>query len=392
MQLNEDQTNALNKIIVFLAQPSKKDLVLDSPAGCGKGYLLNYIHEHKSYISDKVRLLHDKFNNNFIFTSTTNESLSVLPDSAVTIYSFAGLRPIPNKESFFKFKSKSPSNLVIFVDEASYISSNAHKEIREQLPNAKIIWVMDEYQLTNVHEKKAYVATLGFPKITLSKVMRNTGYIQDVSLLLREAVKNEQYVDLKKYANGKEVELLSPFEFDTKICEEFSIKDDVKYLGYTNASVSGYNNAIHQRVFRNPPFPHKGAVGIINKYNDNIHLRCGTKVHIERVETSLVHLTHNLTVEETHLYTNKGHLIMCNDKVPKNVYNPNRYYYSDVVLPYGSTVHKSQGQSINTVFIDLPNIESCRDSEMVRRLKYVGWSRGIEKIYLKDVSCINLIK
>lgn len=42
---------------------------------------------------------------------------------------------------------------------------------------------------------------------------------------------------------------------------------------------------------------------------------------------------------------------------------------------YASTVHKSQGSSINNVFIDMKNIAICRDEMELRQLQYVSVSR-----------------
>lgn len=381
--LNQDQENALKQLIVFLARPSQKDFIIDAPAGCGKGYLLHHIYNNQRDISERVRIIDDNFTNQFRFTATTNEAVSGLPREASTIYSFAGLRPNRNN-GFFKSKTPTRDRLVVFVDEASYVGKDAYTSIRMQLPNAKIVWVMDEFQLTDVKEKKAYVSTLGFPKVEMAKVERNQGAIQQASLELRDAVKHERYIDIRKFANGNDIILLPPDSFDGELINHFKQGSNVAYLGYTNAQVGMYNSAIHQRVFNNPPFPHSGAVGIINKYNDNVNLRCGTTVHIHSVAIEEVVLEHGSKITETYLNTDQGTLIMCNDYVPMSEYNPNRWEYSDVVLPYGRTVHKSQDQSIDTVFIDMPNIESCRDPEMVRRLKYVGTSRGISKVYIKD--------
>lgn len=42
---------------------------------------------------------------------------------------------------------------------------------------------------------------------------------------------------------------------------------------------------------------------------------------------------------------------------------------------YGVTVHKSQGTSVNNVFIDMKDISICRDREELRQLQYVAVSR-----------------
>ena len=64
-------------------------------------------------------------------------------------------------------------------------------------------------------------------------------------------------------------------------------------------------------------------------------------------------------------------------------------YYDDRVVKkktfdygYASTVHKSQGSSINNVFTDMKNILSCRDELEVRQLQYVALSRARTNAYV----------
>lgn len=49
---------------------------------------------------------------------------------------------------------------------------------------------------------------------------------------------------------------------------------------------------------------------------------------------------------------------------------------------YASTVHKSQGSSINNVFIDMQNIFSCRDTMELRQMQYVSISRARKNAYI----------
>ena len=46
------------------------------------------------------------------------------------------------------------------------------------------------------------------------------------------------------------------------------------------------------------------------------------------------------------------------------------------------TVHKSQGSSINNVFIDMKDVSICRDKEELRQLQYVGVSRTKTNCYI----------
>ena len=45
-------------------------------------------------------------------------------------------------------------------------------------------------------------------------------------------------------------------------------------------------------------------------------------------------------------------------------------------------MHKSQGSTYDTVFIDLENIGSCRNPDQVARMLYVAVSRARNRIFL----------
>jgi hypothetical protein len=49
---------------------------------------------------------------------------------------------------------------------------------------------------------------------------------------------------------------------------------------------------------------------------------------------------------------------------------------------YACSIHKSQGSSINNVFIDMKNVKMCRDKEELRQLQYVGVSRARKNVYV----------
>ena len=67
--------------------------------------------------------------------------------------------------------------------------------------------------------------------------------------------------------------------------------------------------------------------------------------------------------------------------------NWDRYFYMkntfpDLRQPDASTVHKSQGSSYDTVFIDMSNISTCHNSTQVARMLYVAFSRARSRIIL----------
>jgi exodeoxyribonuclease-5 len=49
---------------------------------------------------------------------------------------------------------------------------------------------------------------------------------------------------------------------------------------------------------------------------------------------------------------------------------------------YASTVHKSQGQTIQNVFIDMKDINLCKNPDELRQLQYVSISRSKQNVYI----------
>ena len=51
-------------------------------------------------------------------------------------------------------------------------------------------------------------------------------------------------------------------------------------------------------------------------------------------------------------------------------------------LGYASTIHKSQGSTLNNVFIDSKDLGVCRNVEELRQLQYVALSRAKNNVYI----------
>jgi len=65
--------------------------------------------------------------------------------------------------------------------------------------------------------------------------------------------------------------------------------------------------------------------------------------------------------------------------------NWERYYYMQEKIPelrarHACTVHKSQGSSYDTIFIDAADLSTCRQPDMVARLLYVAVSRARKRV------------
>jgi hypothetical protein len=67
--------------------------------------------------------------------------------------------------------------------------------------------------------------------------------------------------------------------------------------------------------------------------------------------------------------------------------NWQKYYllknnYPDLRPRDAATVHKAQGSTYDTVFIDLTNLSTCRDPKMAARLLYVAFSRAKKRVVM----------
>ena len=55
---------------------------------------------------------------------------------------------------------------------------------------------------------------------------------------------------------------------------------------------------------------------------------------------------------------------------------------NNLSLGYAMTTHKSQGKTIETVYVHAQDIKSSWDNELVRRLLYVAISRASKKVVI----------
>ncbi len=401
MELNEDQNKTLDEIIKFIAQPSKEDLIIDAPAGCGKDYLLGYLYKNIEEIYKRISVIFEPINKyTCCFTATTNEAVGNMVNNfdintTVTIYKQAGI--IPWNKSY---KAVKPANVlpqIIIVNEASYVDKDLYYLLKTQIPNAKFIWVMDQDQLASGSSPEPFINIKNLPKgkeVSMNTIMRNQGNIQQASMELRKAVRNKAYVDLRKFANDTDIILLSKYDFQMKLIESLQEEEEYnlnqyRFLAYNRNVISHYNQNIASMVYNQPTFPYVGATAIVDKFNKHIGLHVGKTLKIHSV-TPIVNSYPLLngdiiTVEELHVTTACGNLLRINNSpnVAKKTLRQLgiEQAQTELRLPFGCTVHKAQGQSIDTVFIDAENIEKCFDHEMKRRLKYVAFSRAKSKIY-----------
>ena len=362
MKLNEDQQKALRKIASFLVHPTHKHCVVDAPGGCGKGYLLRYLDTHWNEVQNYCGMYAgDTEIDKTVFTATTNEAVHSLGiHTANTIYRTACLYVNKGRLTSYGKPYQAES---ICVDEASYIDEDGFNTIVAQYPNTKFIWVMDQFQLAPVKSNKPYVPSIADVTITLDTIERAQGAIASLVRDLREGVRLSHGVDIQRHHNGTDIIVCNSTEFQHRIVDSYK-KDAANCLvtAYTNKRVMEYNHAINERVLGNPEFPYIGAEGVVISFKRD-HPPVGTRFIVEE-----------LPPDNDFMYTTAGGF---------------RYSLSAsdssgllVGLPYASTVHKAQGKTVETVFVDAQDIFQTRDAELRRRLFYVAVSRASKQVVI----------
>lgn len=430
--LTDEQQAILEEVNAFLLEDDSKYFLISAPAGTGKTFLAKYLYTNV-YLKNKQKSLR-KFKD-FVFTATTNKAAGVLDanvkgagTSATTIHSFLGLT-VSNDYSTGMTKLSATNktvlktNTIIIVDECSMIDRNLFKFINDYTYKCKIIFIGDDKQLPPVGNTISPVFDLGLKVHRLSKVIRSGAHeeITEVCNQLRETVDTSVFKDIQIKGN---IKYCTPAEFREVVENHFKQPyPEGKILTYTNKRCVEYNEFIAmirgQEQFLtkdnyyicNNPIVYCGAPKsfIANKSKATI-LYNNEEIKIKDISEKLVDYATGLEYYECSFYrfmvTSQGDWKISDTpdenvmKVPakfeeylkvikylakeKNWREYFRLKEEFVDLRYrdASTVHKSQGSTLDKVFIDLTDLGTCRQTSVFSRLLYVALSRAKEEIYL----------
>lgn len=328
---------------------------------------------------------------------------------------------------------------VLFVDEYSMIDEKDHMDVRERqdsdydaIPEMKVVWIGDKHQLPPVGGPQTVVA--GGPyHLTLTKQYRNDNPLQiPLNALISFMTEEAQPAALEPVPGY--------FERGKNIVEEYrKCKEDKVMLAYTNRRVQTLNAEVAgkqdpekmDKVFS--PATQKTytfldwveAPTVIDlHYSDPLALGSKYKTLENLIESGLCkfalledeegeiwqhavvfgHYEYKITkenleaqavesnkaIETAHRgykaaawakYNPKTKLARTRSKAWRDCLS-----FKDCVIcidfPYAMTVHKSQGSTFNTVFVDSDDLATCADRnfEMYLTLMYVALSRASHKV------------
>ena len=438
--LTNDQQKAIQAIWDFLLNPNQVELIIDGGAGTGKTWLINYINQA---FYDEYKKLCSLFNikplTAIFVTATTNKAVSVLNQklsfgSAITIHKL--LKVIPSYDfhtgetilirppsSINKFVA--PKNSLIIIDECSMIDKELAYILNRDLDDSnKIIYVGDKCQLPPVNESISTIYSKAITNVNLSEPVRNKGFLPLVQLCsqLRETVLTNQFKDIQ----------LVPGVIDY-IPDEQSFINEVKsvfnkpqlthrILSYTNELSLKLNEMIATQVKQyNKPYvaneyyicnsPYKTPQVSHKVYNKQFAINNEEVVKIVSIKSKPTKKTIKATIDFDTSFEDKEQIEYYEAQVISQTthasykvnltQDPIKYrkllqklkrqkrhamyaalndFILDIRAFEAMTIHKSQGSTFETVYINLSDLGKCRNPYVVSRLLYVAVSRASNRV------------
>lgn len=413
-KLNFGQQAAADGFFKFLLGP-EKELIISGPGGVGKTFLMGHLIDEimPRYEETCILMGMEPKYTDLYMTATTNKAAEVL--------ALATNRPTQTVHSFFNLKVKDDyktgrseltktnrwcvhKNLIIFVDEASMIDQPLLNLIREGTYNCKVIYVGDHCQLAPIMEPISPIYRANLPFYELTEPMRNSNQPALMALCsqLRETVKTGVFKPIQIVPGV--IDHLSDDQMMAEIHQHFSNETESRILAYTNQRVMSYNDYI--RELRSLTTPYSVGEKLIN--NSAIQIKDGMisveeEVEIVSLSPTLedIEIDHDifLSVRSADLQNKFGQVYagmpLPEDKAHftalikyfQKEKNWNRYFFLKNTFPDlrprdAATVHKAQGSTYETAFIDLGNLSTCHNPNLAARLLYVAVTRARSQIIL----------
>lgn len=435
--LNEGQREAFGTLLRFIYDVEEMKginyISLTSGPGYGKSYLLGALYNTlPEDIQDKVH-----------FTATTNKASQELQKAVLehgvfvpeesdedvedskkvtTIYKKLSLTLFGHKKILTRITGRGPcvdEGDILVIDEASFIDEELLSFIvQDTLGKVKVIFVGDKNQLCPVgldytpifdgvleNYTKCSLPN-GYPVIELTQRMRQTNpnsYIVKYTEELKDYIegRSEHLPKIEFEEGNKEFQFLSQKQFEVSILETYNSPLTFKVLAQTNSKVAKYNALINSNI-RDDRYLIAGDIATVNTRTQ----------HYFTDESVMVLETREATVPEIKVRIKmkgkndkvyswdmlKGRYVKVTNGVKTSEYFvPNAQGktreiididtkfttgVADLRAIHSSTVHKAQGGTFDSVFLDLGSFSSNLEHKDLARLLYVAISRAKEKVYI----------
>lgn len=430
--LTKDQEKANNAFLDFLVS-DENFFVIQGAAGTGKSFLIKHLLEtfYSRYKAYCLMLQKEVKEFDIKITATTNKAVSVLEDflepilstrpeiQVATIYSLLSLKVQNNYKTgkttltfsgnHNKFTANSGVIPLVFIDEFSFASDELQEIIENTLvtgAHAKVVYVGDKYQLAPVGQTTCSVEKLQCTKTEMNEIVRNSGHILNTGTQFRQTVETGIFNPI--HFNNHDVIHCTGAEFRNLVEASFGDPNwdpsKSRILAWTNERVQQYNK--HIRSYLNLPEKFQAGEAVItNEYitgTRSYHKSVDSWVRITRVMPDpvtqygivgyMVELdgVHVGFLPDDHKKTKDLLKKLAKEKEWKKYFEIKETWL-DLRPIYASSVHKAQGSTYETVFLDLFDIGQNWNATDVARLLYVGFTRASKKVvcygYLPDRYC-----
>lgn len=405
--MNEEQQKAADNILAMLIGEDRGFCLLGK-AGTGKSFTLKAVVENVVPLANEFNKRHNiDARYRVQLTGSTHKSVAVLEDiqnsldrssthvildEPRTLYSFLQLKLVNEQGESSLRKTKEFANiyterfsLLLVIDEAGMLPKyvlNYLFEIAAKNPSMKLLFVYDHLQLSPPKSAEIPIHTYNIPSTELTKFMRSSlEYIDDINNYLRDVVKNKKIPDVSKYC----VDLN---EFTKQVNHFFTTDSKNSVLvTYTNKSTHAWNEYIYSLL---PPNSSERNIRILGEAYEYV---IGSKPSVVSTDTVVLLNDRGIStplrniqcdIVDPQVRAAKLKLLAQEAKKDKNW----RTYYAykektpDLRMAYARTAYKTQGSTFDNVFIDLPDIMSCKVPEIRNRLLYVAASRARKNLFI----------
>lgn len=410
--LSPDQENARDVFIKFLHDPEHKVMVLTGSPGTGKSYLTDHLIK---VAQQQIELLNTLCNGdkelNVAVTASTNKAARVIGDAtnfhdASTIHSYLDIKVVNDFRSGKTVLKKNANyavkeNTLVIIDEAGMLDNQMLKMITDSTCNCKVLFIGDQDQLVPIFEKECPVFAKDYLTVELTTVQRQTENNPIIGLTqkLKDTVRTGKFFELTEVPGF--IEKVDGPTFKATVEKYFlaqEYNEQYKILAWSNDRVNEYNKHI-RGLFTPQEEPQLGEIFVANSVIKNMKgavcITNDQKIRVDAVEEGTIENIAGWFITTNfgdRVFMAKDHkevlaLLKIAESEAKAAKQWTRFFYlkevfADLRPIYASTVHKSQGSTYDTVFIDLNDIGRCNTPNDVARMLYVAISRASKKIYL----------
>ena len=409
----DDQEVAYDEVYDRLAR-GERYTGLRGYAGTGKTYLVSRLVEQLVEEDCTVTVCAPTHKAVQVLTDELGEA----PVQMQTLHSFLGLRLQPTEDGEYELVAEETQDYaagVVIVDEASMIGREEWKHIEDSPFWLQWLFVGDPAQLPPVNEDPS--PALDVPGPTLETIHRQAADnpILELATQIRTGG-NGRFSST--FEDGKGVAITrNRSEFLDSVLRAFdtdAFAEDATHarvLAYRNKTVRRYNREIRtarygedaerfvegEWLVATETWYHEGVARLTN--SEEVRVKKATidtfeaddqsewktwKLKVRTPGRGLTRTAYVLHEDEFDRYEND--LERRRETAKEDGSKWDRYYelrerFARVDYAYASTVHKAQGSTFNTVFVDHRDLKACRGEER-QALLYVAVTRPARRLAL----------